>query len=141
MKQFKKYCVGMLLLVTLLFVTACGSSNDGTATDNGGNETTTDGNVDNNGTAGEDVTGNGTDINDVLFDTDDDGVYDHTDIDGDGLLEEIGRDTNDVVDDLVDDVTGTDGTLNDGTLDNGTTENGTVDGTGTVENGKDTTTP
>ena len=28
------------------------------------------------------------------------GVYDHTDVDGDGLLEEIGMDANDVVNDV-----------------------------------------
>ena len=45
-------------------------------------------------------------------------------MDGDGLLEEIGRDTNDVVDDVVDDLTGND-----------MTEDGTVDDTVVEENG------
>ena len=72
---------------------------NGTATDN---------------TAGGDMNGNGVNVDDVLFDTDGDGVYDHTDVDGDGLLEEIGNDANDVVDDLVNDVTGDGDTLVDG---------------------------
>lgn len=108
MKQLKKYCIGMLLLVTLLFVTACGSSKNGTAADDTGNGTAVDGTDEGN------TGGNGTNIDDVLFDTDGDGVYDHTDVDGDGLLEEIGRDSDDVVDDLVNDVTGGDGMDADG---------------------------
>ena len=36
MKQFKKYCIGMLLLMTLVMVTACGRANNGAATDNNG---------------------------------------------------------------------------------------------------------
>ena len=81
MKQLKKYCIGMLLLVTLTVFTACGRANDGTTTDNNGAAT------DNNGTTTDDNTGVGTDTSDILFDTDGDGVYDHTDVDGDGLLE------------------------------------------------------
>ena len=126
MRQLKKYCVGMLLLVTLSVVTACGRADNGTTTDNNGaageNSTVTDGTNGTNGT--------GTNVDDILFDTDGDGVYDHTDVDGDGLLEEIGNDTNDVVDDLVNDVTGDD-TMVDGDVNN----NDAVDGTGTVENG------
>ena len=98
MKQFRKYWIGMLLLVTLVAATACGRTENGTATDNNGaaedNGTVTD---------GENGTGTGTNVDDILFDTDGDGVYDHTDVDGDGLLEEIGNDTNDVVDDLIND--------------------------------------
>ena len=71
-----------------------------------------------------------------MFDTDEDGVYDHTDVDGDGLLEEIGNDANDVVDDLINDVTGDD-TMVDGNVDN----NGTVNGTGTVGDGAGTDLP
>ena len=55
-------------------------------------------------------------------------------MDGDGLLEEIGRDANDVVDDVVNGVTETGDTLMDGVddvVDGG--ENGT-DGTGNVDN-------
>ncbi len=131
MKQFKKYCIGMLLLMTLVMVTACGRANNGAATDNNGaageNGTGTD---DGNGT------GTGTNVDDILFDTDEDGVYDHTDVDGDGLLEEIGNDANDVVDDLINDVTGDD-TMVDGNVDN----NGTVNGTGTVGDGAGTDLP
>ena len=29
MKQFKKYCIGILLLMTLVMVTACGRANNG----------------------------------------------------------------------------------------------------------------
>lgn len=114
MKQFKKYCIGMLLLMTLLFVTACGNRND-----NAGNTGT-----DNAGTAGMDNAAGGQiadnadetgmNIDDILFDTDGDGVYDHTDVDGDGLLEEIGSDANDVVADVVDDLTGEGDALSDG---------------------------
>ncbi len=86
----------------------------------------------NNGTVTDGNTGEGgTNIDDILFDTDGDGVYDHTDVDGDGLLEEIGNDANDVVDDLVNDVTGND-TMVDGDVNNNGTTNGTVEnGTGT----------
>lgn len=126
MKQCKKYCIGMLLLVTLTVFTACGRADNGAVTDNNGAAT------DNNGTATDGNTGNGTDTSDILFDTDGDGVYDHTDVDGDGLLEEIGNDTNDVIDDLVNDVTGND-TMVDGNADGNANGDGT--GTGTVENG------
>ena len=108
MKQLKKYCIGMLLLVTLLFVTACGSSKNDVAPDDTGNGTAAD------GTGEGDTGGNGTNIDDILFDTDGDGVYDHTDVDGDGLLEQICQDSDDVVDDLVNDVTGGDGMDADG---------------------------
>lgn len=133
MKQFRKYCIGMLLLATLVLVTACGRANNGATTDNNGaagdNGTVTDGE---NGTG----SGIGTNVDDILFDTDGDGVYDHTDVDGDGLLEEIGNDSNDVVDDLINDVTGDD-TMVDGNVNN----NGTVDGTGTVGDGAGTDLP
>ena len=98
MKQLKKYCTGMLLLATIVFVTACGRANNGTTTD---------------------------------FDTDEDGVYDHTDVDGDGLLEEIGRDANDVVDDLVNDMTGDDTMVDGDVNDNGTSDGALEGGTGT----------
>lgn len=133
MKQLKKYCVCLLLLMTLLFVTACGSRNNGTATDDNG--TGTDNVVDDENAEGtEDAAGSNVNVDDILFDTDGDGVYDHTDVDGDGLLEEIGKDANDVVDDLVNDVTGEGGTMTDGADD-------TVDNGETVENGNGTVTP
>ena len=55
MKQLKKYCVGMLLLVALMVVTACGRADNGTTTDNNGttdnnNGTVTDGNTGEGGT-------------------------------------------------------------------------------------------
>ena len=102
MKQLRKYVVGMLLLAVMMFTAACGSTDN--KTDNGSTGVT--------------------DENSTMQDTDGDGVYDHTDVDGDGLLEEIGRDTNDVVDDVVDDLTGND-----------MTEDGTVDDTVVEENG------
>lgn len=114
MKQLRKYCIGMLLLVTLLFVTACGSGNNNannTETNNAG----TAGTGDAAGSQTADNTGGtGMGINDILFDTDGDGVYDHADVDGDGLLEEIGRDANDVVADTMDDLTGEGDSLTDG---------------------------
>ena len=125
MKQLRMYAIGMLLLMTMLFATACGSTDKGN--DNGNTGVT-----DENGTAADDAANGGTvNVDDVLFDTDGDGVYDHTDVDGDGLLEEIGRDTNDVVDDVVDDLTGND-TVDDGTVndtvveENGTTQENTA---------------
>ena len=119
MKQLKKYCAYMLLLATLVFVTACGRADNGTTTDNNGTA------GENNGSTTDGGTGeNGVNVDDILFDTDGDGVYDHTDVDGDGLLEEIGNDANDVVDDLVNDMTG-DVTMVDGDAET----NGTADGT------------
>jgi len=136
MKRLKKYWIGMLLLVTLLVVTACGSKNNGTATDNNG--TGTDNAVNEGNVEGTDTTdgaaGDNVNVDDILFDTDGDGVYDHTDVDGDGLLEEIGNDANDVVDDLVNDVTGEGDAMTDG-ADN------TMDNGGTVENENGTVTP
>lgn len=73
------------------------------------------------------MNGNGVNVDDVLFDTDGDGVYDHTDVDGDGLLEEIGNDANDVVDDLVNDVTGDGDTLVDGNADGTLNDENAVD--------------
>ena len=117
MKQLRKYVVGMLLLAVMMFTAACGSTDN--KTDNGSTGVT-DENSTTQYTTDEDTVH----VDDILFDTDGDGVYDHTDVDGDGLLEEIGRDTNDVVDDVVDDLTGND-----------MTEDGTVDDTVVEENG------
>jgi len=115
MKQLKKYCIGMLLLVTLLFVTACGSSNTEPDNVTGGTGTTgTDGTTADDAGTGVGGADNGSDLDSYLFDTDGDGVYDHSDVDQDGLLEEIGQDTDDVVDDLVNDVTGGEDTLGNG---------------------------
>ena len=117
MKQLRKYVVGMLLLAVMMFTAACGSTDN--KTDNGSTGVTDE------NTTTEDTTDEDTvHVDDILFDTDGDGIYDHTDVDGDGLLEEIGRDTNDVVDDVVDDLTGND-----------MTEDGTVDDTVVEENG------
>lgn len=135
MKQLKKYCVCLLLLATLVFVTACGSRNNDNGTDNAGTNTAVD---DAAGNGADDAAGNGVNIDDILFDTDGDGVYDHTDVDGDGLLEEIGRDANDMVDDLVNDVTGDGDTLTDG-MDGTMDDGGAVEG-GTVEGGNGTVT-
>ncbi len=120
MKQFRKYGVGMLLLVTLLSVTACGGSDRETGDQNGAG-TSADENM-GGGTSGENIK-----VEDILFDTDGDGVYDSADVDGDGLLEEIGRDANDVVEDLVNDVTGEDAMVD------GETGDAAVDGN--MENG------
>ena len=117
MKQLRKYVVGMLLLAVMMFTAACGSTDN--KTDNGSTGVT-----DENSTTQDTTDEDTVHVDDVLFDTDGDGVYDHTDVDGDGLLEEIGRDTNDVVDDVVDDLTGND-----------MTEDGTVDDTVVEENG------
>ena len=117
MKQLRKYVVGMLLLAVMMFTAACGSTDN--KTDNGSTGVT-DENSTTQYTTDEDTVH----VDDILFDTDGDGVYDHTDVDGDGLLEEISRDTNDVVDDVVDDLTGND-----------MTEDGTVDDTVVEENG------
>lgn len=126
MKQWKKYCAFMLLLATFVFVTACGRADNGITTDDNGAAGDTNGTV-TDGSTGE----GGMNVDDILFDTDGDGVYDHTDVDGDGLLEEIGNDTNDVVDDLVNDVTGDD-TMVDGNVNGNGTGDGTVgNGTGT----------
>lgn len=126
MKSFKKFLIGMLMMTTLLFATACGNNNDNTTTNDTENaDTAQDGTED----------GSGVNIDDILFDTDGDGVYDHTDVDGDGLLEEIGKDANDVVDDLVNDVTGEGDTLVDD-MDGGIVDDGTgVDGSVTTEDG------
>lgn len=113
MKQLRKYVVGMLLLAVMMFTAACGSTDN--KTDNGSTGVT-----DENSTTQDTTDEDTVHVDDILFDTDGDGVYDHTDVDGDGLLEEIGRDTNDVVDDL----TGND-----------MTEDGTVDDTVVEENG------
>jgi len=129
MKQLRKYCLGMLLLTTLIFATACGNSNNANDTNNAGTNTGDTGTdtTDQGGTTAENGSGNnGVNIDDILFDTDGDGVYDHTDVDGDGLLEEIGKDSNDVVDDLVNDVTSGDG-MDNGTAGDGTLENGDLD--------------
>lgn len=133
MKSFKKSLIGMLLMMTLLFVTACGNNGNTTTNDTNDTDTAQDANADDNGV----------NIDDILFDTDGDGIYDHTDVDGDGLLEEIGKDANDVVDDLVNDVTGEgdtlvdDGVVGDGVdgVDdvNGVNDNMTTDG-GNVTN-------
>ena len=108
---------------------ACGRNNGTAADENAG--TGNEAGVENNsGNTGLD----GRPFDEILFDTDGDGIYDHTDVDGDGLLEEIGRDANDVVDDVVNGVTETGDTLMDGVddvVDGG--ENGT-DGTGNVDN-------
>lgn len=122
MKQLRKYAVGMLLLAVMLFAAACGSTNNR----NDNNEST--GVTDENGTGADDVANGDTmNVDDILFDTDGDGVYDHTDVDGDGLLEEIGRDANDVVDDVVDDLTGDDMREDGGTVDDTVVEeNGTT---------------
>ena len=117
MKQLRKYVVGMLLLAVMMFTAACGSTDN--KTDNGSTGVT-----DENSTTQDTTDEDAVHVDDILFDTDGDGVYDHTDVDGDGLLEEIGRDTNDVVDDVVDDLTGND-----------MTEDGTVDDTVVEENG------
>ena len=117
MKQLRKYVVGMLLLAVMMFTAACGSTDN--KTDNGSTGVT-----DENSTMQDTTDEDTVHVDDILFDTDGDGVYDHTDVDGDGLLEEIGRDTNDVVDDVVDDLTGND-----------MTEDGTVDDTVVKENG------
>lgn len=134
MKQLKKYFIGMLLLATLLFVTACGNGNNANNMDdvNGTEDTTNGDNTTDNIDNGAD---NGPRIDDYLFDTDGDGVYDHTDVDQDGLLEEIGHDANDIVDDLVNDVTGNGDTLMDGN-DNAVegNEEGTVNNDETVKN-------
>lgn len=122
MKQLRKYAVGMLLLAVMLFAAACGSTNNR----NDNNEST--GVTDENGTGADDAANGDTmNVDDILFDTDGDGVYDHTDVDGDGLLEEIGRDANDVVDDVVDDLTGDDMREDGGTVDDTVVEeNGTT---------------
>lgn len=117
MKQLRKYVVGMLLLAVMMFTAACGSTDN--KTDNGSTGVT-----DENSTTQDTTDEDTVHVDDILFDTDGDGVYDHTDVDGDGLLEEIGRDTNDVVDDVVDDLTGND-----------MTEDGTVDDPVVEENG------
>ena len=117
MKQLRKYVVGMLLLAVMMFTAACGSTDN--KTDNGSTGVT-----DENSTTQDTTDEDTVHVDDILFDTDGDGVYDHTDVDGDGLLEEIGRDTNDVVDDVVDDLTGND-----------MTEDGTVDDTVVEGNG------
>lgn len=133
MKQLKKYCLCLLLLTTLLAVSACGRTDNGAADNNG--EAGTAGEA---GTGTEDAAGNDdVNIDDILFDTDGDGVYDHTDVDGDGLLEEIGRDANDVTDDLVNDVT----EAGDSLMDDVDGNNGTTDNEGMVENGNGTTAP
>ena len=92
MRQLKKYGLCMLLAAILLLTAACGrnNTNNGTTADDNMAGTTEDSNQ----------TNENVDINDILFDTDGDGVYDHTDVDGDGLLEEIGMDANDLSDRL-----------------------------------------
>ena len=117
MKQLRKYVVGMMLLAVMMFTAACGRTDN--KTDNGSTGVT-----DENSTTQDTTDEDTVHVDDILFDTDGEGVYDHTDVDGDGLLEEIGRDTNDVVDDVVDDLTGND-----------MTEDGTVDDTVVEENG------
>lgn len=129
--------MGMLLLATLLFVTACGNQDNANNMDNGTVTEDTTGTTNGDTTTGDalDESTTGPSIDDYLFDTDGDGIYDHTDVDGDGLLEEIGNDANDVVDDLVNDVTGNGNTLTDGS--EGVVE-GTEEGTVNNENATDT---
>ena len=118
MKQLKRHCLMMLLLATICMTAACGSDR-GTTNDNSANENNTagmDSNEVSEGNSGN-VGIDGRPFDEILFDTDGDGIYDHTDVDGDGLLEEIGRDSDDVVDDLVDGVTETGDTLMEGTDD------------------------
>ena len=103
MKQLKRHCLMMLLLATLWMTAACGRSNG----------VTNDSNDNANSGAGMEEAGEA----ETIFDTDGDGIYDHTDVDGDGLLEEIGRDADDVVDDLVNGVTEAGDTLMDGSDD------------------------
>ena len=122
MKLLRKYAVGMLLLTVMTFAAACGSTDDRDGAADA---------VEENGTAAEEAGDGGISVDDILFDTDGDGVYDHTDVDGDGLLEEIGRDANDVVDDVVDGLTGDD--MQDGETDGGM--DGTVEDTVVEENG------
>ena len=118
MKQLKRHCLMMLLLATLWMTAACGRDN-GTANDSNDNANSGAGMEE----AGEAETGNGNEsidgrpFDEIIFDTDGDGIYDHTDVDGDGLLEEIGRDADDVVDDLVNGVTEAGDTLMDGSDD------------------------
>ena len=110
MRQLKKYGLCMMLAATLMLTAACGRNN----TNNGAPAEDNMAGTAENGAA----TGDNVNIDDILFDTDGDGVYDHTDVDGDGLLEEIGMDANDVVND----VTGTGDSLVNGmddTLDGG----------------------
>ena len=129
MKKWKKSAASMLLLLLMVSVAACGR-NIGTAADENAGTGNEAGVENNSGNTGLD----GRPFDEILFDTDGDGIYDHTDVDGDGLLEEIGRDANDVVDDVVNGVTETGDTLMDGVddvVDGG--ENGT-DGTGNVDN-------
>lgn len=120
MKQLKRHFLTLLLLGTLCMTTACGGNQDA-ANDS---QTKEDLPSDTGENGAESL--DGRPFDEILFDTDGDGVYDHTDVDGDGLLEEIGRDTNDLVDDVINGVTETGETLMDG-LDNGT------DGTETEE--------
>lgn len=120
MKQLKRHCLMLLLLATLCMTAACGRNN-GTTNDSNANDNNTAG-MDNDGVSEGDNDNVGIDgrpFDEIIFDTDGDGIYDHTDVDGDGLLEEIGRDANDVVDDLVNGVTETGDTLMDGTDDVG----------------------
>ena len=117
MKQLRKYVVGMLLLAVMMFTAACGSTDN--KTDNGSTGVT-DENSTTQYTTDEDTVH----VDDILFDTDGDGVYDHTDVDGDGLLEEIGRDTNDVVDDLTGNDMTEDRTVDDTVVEEVVEENG-----------------
>lgn len=120
MKQLKRHCLMLLLLATLCMTVACGRNN-GTTNDSNANDNNT-ADMDNDGVSEGDNGNVGIDgrpFDEIIFDTDGDGIYDHTDVDGDGLLEEIGRDANDVVDDLVNGVTETGDTLMDGTDDVG----------------------
>ena len=97
MKQLKRHCLMMLLLATLWMTAACGRDN-GATNDSNDNANSGAGMEE----AGEAETGNGNEsidgrpCDEIIFDTDGDGIYDHTDVDGDGLLEEIGRDADDM---------------------------------------------
>lgn len=118
MKQLKRHCLMMLLLATLWMTAACGRDN-GATNDSNDNANSGAGMEE----AGEAEIGNGNEsidgrpFDEIIFDTDGDGIYDHTDVDGDGLLEEIGRDADDMVDDLVNGVTEAGDTLMDGSDD------------------------
>ena len=81
MKQLRKYVVGMLLLAVMMFTAACGSTDN--KTDNGSTGVT-----DENSTTQDTTDEDTVHVDDILFDTDGDGVYDHTDVDGDGTVDD-----------------------------------------------------
>lgn len=108
MKRFRKYTAGLLLLVLVLGVSACGNSDN-----NGG---TNKPNTENNGTTNNGANTNGTTNNGNIVDDAVDGAGDAVEDVGDGIMngvDDVVDGTENVVDDMTNGTTNTNnGTTN-----------------------------